>query len=85
MQKVPVDVSRIKPGSVLLPGLARRRHESELSIRELAAKSGVHSDTVWHLEKLQRGANPKSRQKLARALGTTVKELRTPDEEANET
>ncbi len=82
---MPVDVSRIKPGTVLLPGLAGLRHERELSIRELATKSGVHADTVWHLETLQRGASPKSRQRLARALGTTVQALRTPDEEVDET
>jgi transcriptional regulator with XRE-family HTH domain len=81
VQQVPVDVSRIKPGSVLLPGLARLRHERKLSIRELALKADVAADTVWRLETLQRGANPKSRQRLARALGTTIKELRTPKEE----
>ncbi len=84
MQQVPVDVSRIKPGSVLLPGLRRVREEKDLSIRDLKKKADVSADTVWRLETLQRGAEPKTRRKLARALGTTVKELRTPDEEVDE-
>jgi HTH-type transcriptional regulator, competence development regulator len=73
-----------KPGTYLLPGLARMRKERELSIRELAEKAGVTPDTVWRLETCKRGAEPDTRRKLARALRTTVKELRTPDEEADE-
>lgn len=75
------DISRIKPGSVLLPGLRRLREEKDLSIRDLNKKAGVAADTVWRLETLQRGAEPKTRRTLARALGTTVQALRTPDEE----
>jgi len=80
-----VDISRIKPGSILLPGLKRLREENELSIRELAKKAEVAPDTIWRLETLQRGAESKTRRKLARALGTTVRDLRTSDEEVDET
>ena len=73
-----------KPGTYLLPGLARLREERGYSIRELAAKAQMSPDSVWRLEALQRGAEPKSRRKLAAALKTTIKELRTPDEEVNE-
>ncbi len=73
-----------KPGTYLLPGLARLREERDLSVRELAAKAKMSPDSVWRLEALQRGAEPKSRRKLATALRTTVKELRTTDEEVDE-
>jgi len=73
----------LKPGSYLLPGLARAREESGLSIRELAAKAGISPDTVWRLETLQRGAESRTRRTLARALGVKIGELRAPDEEAN--
>jgi len=79
-----IDANRMKPGTVLLPGLARLREERNLSIRKLAKEAGVAHDTVWRLETLQRGAESRTRLRLAKVLGTTVKELRTPDEEANE-
>ncbi len=68
-----------KPGSYLLPGLRRARYERELSIRELATKAKLSPDTVWRLETLQRGAEPKTRRRLAAALETTLKELRRAD------
>ncbi len=83
MVQAPVDVSKIKPGAFLLPGLRRLRNERDLSMRELAEKAGVAPDTVWQLENLRRGAEPKTRRKLAYALKTTVKELRTPDKEVD--
>ncbi len=79
-----IDASRMKPGTVLLPGLARLREERDLSIRQLAREAGVAPDTVWRLETQQRGAEARTRRSLAKVLDTTVKELRTPDEEANE-
>jgi transcriptional regulator with XRE-family HTH domain len=75
---------RMKPGTVLLPGLARKRAERGYSLKELAEEAGLAKDTVWRLETLQRGAEPKSRRRLARALGTTILDLRTPDEEADD-
>jgi transcriptional regulator with XRE-family HTH domain len=76
-------IQRMKPGTVLLPGLERVRNERRLSIRDLAEAAELSPDTVWRLEKQRRAAEPRTRKSLARALGTTIKELRTPDEEAN--
>lgn len=73
-------VLRMKPGTVFLPGLARAREESSLSIRELARVTGTSPDTVWRLETMRRAAESKTRRRLARALGTSVRELQRPDE-----
>ena len=70
-----------KPGSYLLPGLKRVRLDAGLSIRELAAKAEVSPDTVWRVETLRRGAEPRTRRRIARALKTSIAELRTPDRE----
>jgi len=75
-----VDVNR-KPGTVLLPGLRRAREARGLSIRQLADKAGVAPDTVWRLETGRRSAQSKTRTTLARVLGTTIRDLRTPDED----
>lgn len=72
---------RMKPGTMLLPGLSRIRVERGLSIRKLASVAGVSHDTVWRLETLQRGAEPETRRKLARALGVGIRDLRKTDEE----
>ncbi len=83
MQATPdVDrLMRMKPGTMLLPGLSRIRAERGLSIRKLAGEAGVSHDTVWRLETLQRGAEPETRRKLARALGVGIRELRKTDKE----
>ncbi len=73
-------VIRMKPGTVLLPGLRRIREERDLSIRELAREAGVAPDTIWRLENLQRAAEPKTRRKLADALGVKIKDLRKTEE-----
>lgn len=72
---------RMKPGTVLLPGLRRVREERGLSIRELAREAEVTPDTVWRLETLRRAAEQRTRRKIADALGVGIKELRKPDEE----
>lgn len=72
-----------KRGTFYLPGLARERDRAGLSMRELADEADVVLDTVWRLETLQRGAESRTRRKIARALCTTVQALRTPDEEAD--
>lgn len=74
---------RRKKGTYLLPGLGRLRREHGYSMRGLAEEAGLGLDTVWRLETLQRGAESRSRRELARVLKTTIKELKTPDEEAN--
>lgn len=67
----------MKPGTVYLPGLRRVREERGLSIRELAGEAGISHDSVWRLETLRRAAEPKTRRRLARALGTTIRDLQT--------
>lgn len=73
-----------KPGTYLLPGLSRLREQQGYSVRKLAARAKMSPDTVSRLENLQRGAEPETRRKLAIALKTSIKELRTPDEEVDE-
>ncbi len=82
MQSVP-DIDRMikmKPGTMMLPGLRRIREERGLSIRELAREAGVAPDTVWRLENLQRAAEPKTRRNLARALDVGIRDLRKTEE-----
>lgn len=67
-----------------MPGLARLREERDFSMRELAKESGLSLDTIWRIETLQRGAEARTRRSLAKALGTTIAELKTPDGEVNE-
>ncbi len=78
------DMRGRKPGTYLLPGLARVRDERGYSMREVAVLSGLTLDTIWRVENLQRGAEARTRRSLARVLDTTIKELRTPDEAVNE-
>ena len=78
-------VKRRKRGTYVLHGLARLRDERGYSMRELADRAGVTLDTIWRLEKLQRGAEARTRRSLAKALDTTIKDLKTPDEEVDET
>lgn len=73
-----------KRGTFFLPGLARERDRAGLSMRQLVEESGVSLDTVFRLEHQERGAEPRTRKSLAKALGTTVQALRTSDEEAYE-
>jgi transcriptional regulator with XRE-family HTH domain len=77
-------LKRRKRGTYTLPGLRRLRDERGYSMRELAVLSELTLDTIWRVENLQRGAEARTRRKLAEALDTTIKELRTPNEEANE-
>ncbi len=81
--QAPVDARmlRMKPGTVWLPGLARVREERGFSIRGLAEEAGTSPDTIWRLESMRRAAEPKTRRKLARTLGTSIRDLQTPDEE----
>ena len=65
----------------LLHGLKQHREGAMISQRELAKKSGVTQSTIWELETLGRGANPRTVRKLADALGVTVNDLRSSPEE----
>lgn len=70
---------RRKPGTLLLHGLGRLREERDYSIRELARMAEVSPDTVYRLEHLKRGAEPKTRRALAKALGTSIKDLKSKE------
>ena len=65
----------------LLRGLKHHREGAMMSQRELAKQSGVTQSTIWELETLGRGANPRTVRKLAEALGVTAEDLRSPPEE----
>lgn len=81
MQTAPGSAAlRMKAGAAYLPGLGRVRAERELSMRELAKEAGVTLDTVWRLETLQRGAEQKTRRKLAAALDVGIRDLRKEED-----
>ncbi len=73
---------RMKAGAAYLPGLGRVRAEREISMRDLAKEAGVTLDTIWRLETLQRGAEQKTRRKIADALDVGIRELRKTEEDA---
>ena len=75
---------RRKKGTYPLPGLARVREERGYSMRELAMLADLSLDTIWRVETLLHGAEARTRRKLAEALDTTIRDLRTPDGEADE-
>jgi transcriptional regulator with XRE-family HTH domain len=58
-----------------VPSLRRIREDQALSQRELAEKAGVAVDTISELERREREAQPRTIQKLARALGVEPIEL----------
>jgi transcriptional regulator with XRE-family HTH domain len=70
-----------KPNAPFVPGLRRVRLQRELSMRELADLSKVSTDTIWRLENLHRGAEPKTRYKLTKALDVKMRELFRPGDE----
>ncbi len=74
---------RRKKGTYLLPGLRRLREERGYSMRALAKESGLSLDTIFRIENRLSGAESRTRQQLAKTLGTTIKDLKTPDEEAD--
>jgi transcriptional regulator with XRE-family HTH domain len=51
------------------------REECVLSVRDLAQRSGVSTDTITALEKGRRKAWPRNVHKLAEALGVEPREL----------
>ena len=58
-----------------LPGLRPARQRLGLTQRQLASQAGTGQHTVCKLETLQRGAYPRTLQKLAMALGVTPADL----------
>jgi transcriptional regulator with XRE-family HTH domain len=61
--------------STRLPGLTTHRRRRGLTQRQLGELAGVAHTTVQQLESLQRGAYPRTMQKLATALGLEPKDL----------
>jgi transcriptional regulator with XRE-family HTH domain len=58
-----------------LPGLRPARQRLGLTQRQLAARAGTGQHTICKLETLQRGAYPRTLQKLSGALGVTPADL----------
>lgn len=58
-----------------LPGLRPARQRLGLTQRQLASRAGMGQGTITKLERLERGAYPKSLQKLAVALEVSPAEL----------
>ncbi len=54
-----------------LPGLRPARQRLGLTQRQLASRAGMGQGTITKLERLERGAYPKTLQKLAVALGVS--------------
>lgn len=64
-----------RPPGRYIPGLKRLRVQRDLTLAQLARKSGLHQDTVSRLENLRRGADLKTVYKLARVLGASYEEM----------
>lgn len=58
-----------------LPGLRPARQRLGLTQRQLASRAGMGQGTITKLERLERGAYPKTLQKLAAALGVSPADL----------
>ena len=58
-----------------LPGLRPARQRLGLTQRQLASRAGMGQGTITKLERLERGAYPKTLRKLAVALGVSPAEL----------
>lgn len=58
-----------------LPGLRPARQRLSLTQRQLAVRAGTGQGTITKLERMERGAYPKTLQKLAAALGVSPAEL----------
>jgi transcriptional regulator with XRE-family HTH domain len=55
--------------------LKQLREDQALSIRELAGMAGLSATTVWHLERGESAAHPRTIRKLSQALGVTPRDL----------
>jgi DNA-binding XRE family transcriptional regulator len=60
---------------ISLPGLMPARQRLGLTQRQLASLAGLGQGTITKLERLDRGAYPKTLQKLAVALGVSPADL----------
>ena len=55
--------------------MQRLREERELTVEELAQKSGVSADSISDFEDLRRMASPRTARRLAEALGVRVEDF----------
>ena len=60
----------------LLQGLRRVRERLGVSVRELAAKSGVSADSISNFEELRSMASSRTARRLAEALGVREEDLK---------
>jgi transcriptional regulator with XRE-family HTH domain len=60
---------------ILLPGLRPLRQRLGFTQRQVAARAGIGQGTICKLETLQRGAYPRTLQKLSGALRVPPAEL----------
>jgi transcriptional regulator with XRE-family HTH domain len=60
----------------LLQGLRGVRERLGVSVRELAAKSGVSADSISDFEELRSMASPRTARRLAEALGVREEDLK---------
>jgi transcriptional regulator with XRE-family HTH domain len=59
------------------------REARALSLEELARAAGVHHDTVWQVETGRRRPHPRTRRRLAEALGVPPDAIAWPQRPAN--
>lgn len=68
-----------RPRGPYLRGLRRARAERDLTLVQLAERTGRSRDTINQLENLHRGADERTIYALMRALGMSREELIDPD------
>ena len=60
-----------RPVGEILYGLREARLQADLDARELAARAGLHEQTIYKLEGLHSGASPRTKLRLAKTLGVS--------------
>ena len=73
-----------RPRGVYLGGLRRLRAQRDLTLVQLAERSGRTRDTINQLENLRRGADERTIYALMRALGVSREELIAPEPDNSE-
>lgn len=64
-----------RPVGEILYGLREARLQADLDARELAARAGLHEQTIYKLEGLYSGASPRTKLRLAKTLGVSRRVL----------
>ena len=60
-----------RPVGEILYGLREARLQADLDAKELAARAGLHEQTIYKLEGLHSGASPRTKLRLAKTLGVS--------------